>query len=252
MSFQAGALRSVSTREGMPQACLLRVKRDIAEFTADPPPGIFIAPEETDITSINAIVMGASNTPHEGGFFHFYVQCTSEYPMKPPTVRFMTTDAGRVKFNEHIYLDGSICLSTINTNGSTWSPAQSVSSLLISIQSLLSEVPVFTDKEAADSFESIIQHETIRVAVCDTVEACLRENSFAQTLKDAVFKKFSELYDKYEGVVKSRLHLTGTVMNDPMRINTGTYQFEKLLTRLRDLIEEVSKKNETSAANASQ
>ncbi|KAH7970515.1 hypothetical protein HPB49_008899 [Dermacentor silvarum] len=226
----------------MPQACLLRVKRDIAEFTADPPPGIFIAPEETDITSINAIVMGASNTPHEGGFFHFYVQCTSEYPMKPPTVRFMTTDAGRVKFNEHIYLDGSICLSTINTNGSTWSPAHRC----------CPRVPVFTEKEAADSFESIIQHETIRVAVCDTVEACLHENSFAQTLKDAVFKKFSELYDKYEGVVKSRLHLTGTVMNDPMRINTGTYQFEKLLTRLRDLIEEVTKKNETSAANASQ
>nr|XP_050024082.1 ubiquitin-conjugating enzyme E2 Z-like [Dermacentor andersoni] len=253
MASQAGASTLALTEEDVPQACLLRVKRDIADFNADPPPGIFIAPEEKSITNIHAIVMGAPNTPHEGGFFHFHVRCTSDYPLKPPNVRCLTTDAGRTKFNEHIYLDGFICLSTLNTHGSGWSPAQSVSSLLVSIQSLLSEIPAFTQKEAVDRFESIIQHETIRVAVCDTVEACLQEDSpFPETLKDAVFKKFAELYDKYEDVVKSRLHLTGTNMNDPMRMNTGTYQFENLLTRLQDLKGKVAEKNEAAAATADQ
>lgn len=246
MNNQAGSSRG-ATGEASPM-CLLRIKRDIAEFNADPPQGIFIAPEENDVKNINAIVMGAPGTPHEGGFFHFYVQCTQQYPLEPPKVRCTTNDSRRVQFNEHIYKNGSICLSTLNTFGSSWSPAQSLSSLLVSIQSLLSEVWKFTSKDAADRFESIIQHETIRVAVCDTVEACLQENSsFAQTLRDTVLKKFLELYDKYEGVVKSKMHLTGTTMDDPMHMNSGVYQFETLLTRLRDLKAKVNEKKGAAA-----
>ncbi|KAH6941989.1 hypothetical protein HPB50_026991 [Hyalomma asiaticum] len=246
MDNQAGASRG-ATDEPSP-VCLLRIKRDIADFNSDPPPGIFIAPEENDVKNINAIVMGAPGTPHEGGFFHFYVQCTQRYPLEPPNVRCTTNDSGRVQFNEHIYKSGSICLSTLNTFGSSWSPAQSLSSLLVSIQSLLSEVWKFTNKDAGDRFESIIQHETIRVAVCDTVEACLQENSpFAQTLRDTVLKKFLELYEKYEGVVNSKMHLTGTAMDDPMRMNSGVYQFETLLTRLRDLKAKVNEKKEAAA-----
>ncbi|KAH7936469.1 ubiquitin-conjugating enzyme E2 Z-like [Rhipicephalus sanguineus] len=253
MDNQAGASKGIGAMpaKDVPAACLLRIKRDIADFNADPPPGIFIAPEENDVTNINAIVMGAKGTPLEGGFFHFYVQCTDRYPLQPPKVRCMTTDAGRVQFNEHIYSSGHICLSTLNTFGATWSPAQSLSSVLISIQSLLCDVHKFQDKAASDRFESILQHEMIRVAVCDTVEACLQENSpFAQTLKDAVLKKFTEFYDKYESVVKSRLHLTGTQMNDPARFNAGTYQFEKLLTMLQGLKQKVAEKNEAAAAKA--
>ncbi|KAL1486422.1 hypothetical protein MTO96_046971 [Rhipicephalus appendiculatus] len=251
MDKQAGASKGVAAvpAKVVPLACLLRVKRDIADFKADPPPGIFIAPEEHDITKIDAIVMGAKGTPLEGGFFHFNVQCTDRYPLEPPKVTSMTTDAGRVQFNEHIYKSGSICLSTLNTFGSTWSPAQSLSSLLLSIQSLLCDVHKFKDEAANDRFESILQHETVRVAVCDTVEACLRDKSpFAQTLKDSMLKKFSESYEKYEGVVKSRLHLTGTQMSDPAGFNAGTYQFEKLLTRLQELKQKVAEKNEAAAA----
>ncbi|KAH7935637.1 ubiquitin-conjugating enzyme E2 Z [Rhipicephalus sanguineus] len=240
---------AVIPAKDVPQACLLRIQRDIAEFNADPPPGIFIAPKENDITNINAIVVGAPGTPHEGGFFHFYVQCTVRYPLEPPKVRFLTTDAGRVQFNPHIYKSGSICLNTLNTNGSTWSPVQSLISLLISIQSLLSEMPKFIIVGHSERYESALQHETIRVAVCDTVEACLQDNApYAQTIKDAVLKKFTELYDKYESVVKSKLHLTGTKMNDPMHLNSGTYQFEKLMTRLQDLKAKVTEKNKAADA----
>ncbi|KAL1426713.1 hypothetical protein MTO96_003309 [Rhipicephalus appendiculatus] len=152
-------------------------------------------PEENDITNINAIVMGAKGTPLEGGFFHFYVQYTNLYPLEPPKVRSMTTDAGRVQFNEHIYKCFSICLSRLNTFGSTWTPAQTLSSLLLSIQWLLCDVQKLKDKAVSDSFESILQHETIRVAVCDTVEACLQDNSpLTQTLKDVVLENFTELY----------------------------------------------------------
>ncbi|KAL1466427.1 hypothetical protein MTO96_026725 [Rhipicephalus appendiculatus] len=244
------AVAAISAKD-VPPARLLRIQREIAEFNADPPPGIFIAPEENDIRNINAIVMGAKGTPLEGGFFHFYVQCTDLYPLEPPKVRPMTTDAGRVQFNEHIYKSVSICLSTLNKFRSTWTPAQSLSSLLLSIQWLLCDVQKHKDKAVSDRFESILQHETIRVAVCDTVEACLQDNSpFTQTLKDVVLEKFTELYDMYEAAVMSMLHLTGTQMNDPAGFNSGMYQFENLLTRLQELKRRVAEKKEAPSVKA--
>ncbi|KAH7935587.1 ubiquitin-conjugating enzyme E2 Z [Rhipicephalus sanguineus] len=253
MANQQGASKRavVTPTKEVPPACLLRIKRDITELNADPPPGIFIAPQENDITKVNAIVMGPKGTPLEGGFFHLHVEFTDRYPLEPPKVRFLTTDAGRVRFNEHVYASGYICLSTLNTHGSSWSPAQSLSSLLISIQSLLSEIPKCTAQEANERLQSILEHETVRVAVCDVVEACLQEkSSFAETLKDAVLEKFPEFYDKYEGIVKSRLHLTGTKMNDPMGLNSGTYKFEELLTKLQELKAKVAEKKEAAAAKA--
>ncbi|KAL1458865.1 hypothetical protein MTO96_043405 [Rhipicephalus appendiculatus] len=244
MASQQGASTgaAVVPTKDVPAACVLRIKRDITEFNADPPPGIFIAPDENDITNITAIVMGAPGTPHEDGFFQFNVECTNRYPLEPPKVRFLTTDAGRAQFNPHISKSGYICLNTLSTYGA-WSPAQSIGSLLVSIQSLLCDTPTFFVQGSSERYESVIQHETIRVAVCDTVEACLQEKSpLAQTLKDAVLKKFAELYNKYEDTVKSKAHLTGTQMNDPMGANAGTYQFEKLLTRLQDLKAKVEEK----------
>ncbi|KAL1466428.1 hypothetical protein MTO96_026726 [Rhipicephalus appendiculatus] len=242
---------AVTPTKEVPRACLLRIKRDIAELNTDPPPGIFIAPEENDVTNVKAIVMGPMGTPLEGGFFHLHVEFTDRYPLEPPKVRFLTTDSGRVSFSEHIYACGSICLDTLGTYGSSWSPVQCLSSLLISIQSLLSEIPKFTAQDANERCQSVLEHQTIRVAVCDTVEACLQDPSpFPQPLKEAVLEKFVEFYEKYEGVVKSRLHLTGTKMNAPCHLSLGTYQFESLLTRLQEAKQKVAEKKEAAAANA--
>lgn len=232
---------------------VLRIKRDLADFNADPPPGIFMAAHEDNITSIDAIAMGAANTPYEGGFFHFSLQCSSEYPLKPPQARFMTTDAGRMWFNAHLYRDGSICLSTLNTFGQTWTPAMSLSSLLLSIQSLLCELPKFADKESSKQFEEVIRHETIRVAVCDTVEACFGEKPpFPPALRDKVLEKFMELYPTYESEVQAKLHLSGTQIAENMLGNKVTCQYEALLARLQDLKKKIEKKNEAAVPNADQ
>ncbi|XP_037557696.1 ubiquitin-conjugating enzyme E2 Z [Dermacentor silvarum] len=94
--------------------CLLRVRRDIAELHTEPLPGVFVAPEESDLTRIHAVLVGPSKTPYHGGFFHFLVKCPPDYPMSPPRVRIMTTDGGRVTFNRHFYSNGKDHLSTLN------------------------------------------------------------------------------------------------------------------------------------------
>ncbi|KAK8781791.1 ubiquitin-conjugating enzyme E2 Z-like [Amblyomma americanum] len=234
------------TRDDSCSPRIMRVKKDIADFFADPPPGIYIHPDETDVTKVHALMVGSETTPFEGGFFRLYIAFPTDYPMSPPTVTFLTTDAGRVSFNPHIYATGHICLNILGTNGQSWSPAQSLSSVLISVLSLLNEnTGVKNNQEATSTYRTFLLHETIRVAVCDAVEDCLKDNSsFPAAFKDVVLKKFEDYYSKHEGEVKAHLGLTGT----PMPYSGRPYQFETLLTRLLDLKERVAKKRAEDAA----
>ncbi|KAH6932341.1 hypothetical protein HPB50_004864 [Hyalomma asiaticum] len=230
--------------ETSPQ-CRLRIKRDIMDLFTDPPPGVHIAPVEHKITVIHAIVVGPEDTPYEGGFFHFLIQCPPEYPIKPPRVRLMTTDAGRVRFNPNLYACGKVCLSILGTwSGPAWSAAQSIASVLISIQSLLTERPYFNEpgftkeRQEGDSerYNTIVQHETIRVAVCDAVEACLKGSSQCPApLRQVMLKSFLDYYEKYDKAAQSYVELTGTSMCDPFGSPRGTYEYGTLLWRLRTL-----------------
>ena len=57
-------------------------------------------------------------------------------------MRLMTTGGGKVRFNPNLYRDGKVCLSILGTwAGPGWSPAQSLSSVLLSIQSLMNARP---------------------------------------------------------------------------------------------------------------
>ncbi|CAN7983938.1 unnamed protein product [Ixodes hexagonus] len=241
--------------------CLLRTKRDVMDIYSEPPPGVFIAPDERNITKIHALVTGPFDTPYEGGFFYFLLKCPSDYPIQPPRVRFMTTDYGSVRFNPNLYRNGKVCLSILGTwTGPAWSPAQSLASVLISIQSLLNENPYYNepgyDQERnpgdASRYNDIIQHETIRVAVCSMVEACLSGSTdYPSALRDVVEKSFPEFYDAYETIVKKKMHLSGTQMVDPFGEPRGIFQYSTLLTRLRSLRERLSQKHQAVTTQAS-
>ncbi|KAK8776995.1 hypothetical protein V5799_029668 [Amblyomma americanum] len=241
---------SFEHEESSPQ-CRLRTKRDIMDLYAEPPPGVYIEPEEDNITKIHALVLGPEGTPYEGGFFHFLLQCPPDYPIQPPRVRFMTTDSGRVRFNPNLYENGKVCLSILGTwEGPAWSPAQCIGSVLISIQSLMTENPYYnepgfeTERRPGDAkrYNTIIQHETIRVAVCDTVENCLSDYPFCPpSLRDVILGSFPSNCEKYEEVVKSHLAMSGVCMSDPFGSRRGVYQYDTLLSRLQKLKEDVRK-----------
>ncbi|XP_077564500.1 ubiquitin-conjugating enzyme E2 Z-like [Haemaphysalis longicornis] len=204
-----------------PQA-LARVKRDIKDICDQPPPGVFISPEENQITTIHALVIGPLDTPYEGGFFHFFVKCPTDYPIAPPRVRLLTTDGGRVRFNPNLYACGKVCLSILGTwYGPAWSAAQGIGSVLVSIQSLMSDNPYHNEpgfeKERhpgdAARYNAIIQHETIRVAVCDTVELCLSgQGVLPPALREVVLQAFPEYYDSYQNNTRAKRLLCGTDM----------------------------------------
>ncbi|KAL1424901.1 hypothetical protein MTO96_019763 [Rhipicephalus appendiculatus] len=215
--------------EPTPQ-CLLRVKKDIAEFNAQPPPRLFISPEESDVTQVHVLMLGAPGSPYEGGFFQFFLKFPANYPLSPPRVRFLTTDGGRVSFHFHLYHDGKVCMTTLGTGGGPcdWSPAQSLSSTLISIQSLVGD-------NAHDCAR--VQYDTIRVAVCDQVDAALREDAKCPpAFRKVILESFLESYSKYEDAIKARIQVGSKVQNT-MFTPAMAANYEKLLTRLQSLKE---------------
>ncbi|KAI9720720.1 MAG: hypothetical protein M1828_005600 [Chrysothrix sp. TS-e1954] len=113
----------------------------------------------------------------------------ADYPIKEPTVKSLTTNGGQTRFNPNIYAEGKVCLSILGTwrgeAGEGWSSAQSLESVLLSIQSLMSSNPyenepgfesqkTALEKSAARDYAAKIRHETLRISVIQRLEELLQ------------------------------------------------------------------------------
>ncbi len=121
---------------------LKRIISDIIEFKEDPPENIFVEVDKENITNIKALIIGPKGTPYEDGYFFFDIKMPSDYPQSSPTVKFKTID-GKIRFNPNLYQCGKVCLSILGTwDGPKWTSANTLKSVLLSIQSLMSEFPI--------------------------------------------------------------------------------------------------------------
>ena len=59
-------------------------------------------------TVVHALVTGPFETPYEGGFFYFLINCPDDYPNAPPKVKLLTTGGGTVRFNPNLYANGKV------------------------------------------------------------------------------------------------------------------------------------------------
>ena len=104
-----------------------------------------------------------------------------------PTVRCVTTNGGRCRFNPNIYAEGKVCLSILGTwrgqRGEEWSSVQGLESVLLSIQSLMSSNPYENEpgyekakKDQRDpaAYIAKIRHETLRISVIQRLEGLLQ------------------------------------------------------------------------------
>ena len=223
---------------GVPR-CLKRIQKDISDIVNNPPQGIFALPDEDNVRLMTVLIAGPKDTPYQGGMFTVNVVFTDDYPIKPPKVRFMTTDEDTVRFNPNIYANGKVCLSILGTfRGPSWAPAMNLSSVVVSIQSLLNEEPYRNEpgyenasKQAVKNYNDVIQHETIRVAVIDAME---KKNSLhGKYFVEKMNLIFNENYDHYVKVCNDNLHLEGKTMKVPIGERLGTFRYKKMLGQLQ-------------------
>jgi ubiquitin-protein ligase len=84
-----------------------------------------------DIFSWKATIMGPPGSPYEGGVFFLKINFPQEYPFKPPKVKFETK-----VYHCNVNATGEICMDILKDN---WSPALTISKVLLSISSLRTE-----------------------------------------------------------------------------------------------------------------
>ncbi|EZG16725.1 hypothetical protein H107_04331, partial [Trichophyton rubrum CBS 202.88] len=99
-----------------------RITKEIADIHADRHSQITVDPiSEDDLTRLKGSFPGPPGTAYEGGTFKVDITIPTEYPFRPPVMKFDTR--------------GAICLDTLS---SAWSPVLTIKSALLSLQSLLS------------------------------------------------------------------------------------------------------------------
>ncbi|KAH8349710.1 hypothetical protein KR084_004720 [Drosophila pseudotakahashii] len=108
-----------------------RLQKEIAEFNRESTEGCRVEVVDGNLFHWIATIPGPPETPYEGGHFKMELGFPSNYPFQAPYIAFMT----RI-YHCNIALSGHICLDILS---SQWSPALSVSKLLISIMSLMSD-----------------------------------------------------------------------------------------------------------------
>jgi ubiquitin-conjugating enzyme E2 D len=108
-----------------------RIQAEHKEMITNPPTNCSGGPINNDIFKWHATIIGPKGTPYEGGIFYLTIDFTSDYPFKPPKIMFLTKI-----YHCNINSSGGICLDILKDQ---WSPALTISKVLLCICSLLDD-----------------------------------------------------------------------------------------------------------------
>jgi ubiquitin-conjugating enzyme E2 D/E len=108
-----------------------RISKELKNLIADPPSNCSAGPVGDDIFHWQATLMGPEDSPYEGGVFFLDINFPADYPYKAPRVTFSTKI-----YHPNINSSGGICLDILKDQ---WSPALTISKVLLSICSLLTD-----------------------------------------------------------------------------------------------------------------
>ena len=110
---------------------LKRINKELSNLQKDPPTNCSAGPINVDLFKWQATIIGPTDSPFSGGIFFLEIIFPYEYPFKPPKCRFITKI-----YHPNINSNGGICLDILKNN---WSPALTISKVLLSICSLLTD-----------------------------------------------------------------------------------------------------------------
>ncbi|KAJ1824356.1 E2 ubiquitin-protein ligase peroxin 4 [Coemansia sp. RSA 2675] len=113
-------------------AAVRRLLKELQDIQNDPSEEIvFLAPiDDESILRWRAVLRGPRDSPYEGGHFELHISVPEQYPIRPPTLTFVTPVCHP---NVH-FETGEICLDILK---SQWSPAWTLTSTCLAIQVLL-------------------------------------------------------------------------------------------------------------------
>mmetsp|Transcript_39706 Transcript_39706/g.61974 ORF Transcript_39706/g.61974 Transcript_39706/m.61974 type:complete len:446 (-) Transcript_39706:49-1386(-) len=257
-------------------AASARLAGEAQEYLKKRNDGIWARPvAEEDLLKWESLVLGPALSPYAFGFFSFRIQFAEDYPSSAPLVTFLTTNGGKTRFNPNLYSDGKVCLSILGTwrgeSGEQWSSVQNCHSIMVSIQSLMDDMPYHNEpgfeketllenagkrstnaqalEETKRNYNLKITHETMRIAVCDVLQETFSpESENPSCFADIVKYHFLLYYDRYIEIVQQHADVEGSFVvvefEYPRNSMNGEYDFKTLkgrLAKIREQIDEETK-----------
>ena len=104
---------------------------ELLDLQKDPPTNCSAGPTQNDQFQWQATIVGPDDSPYSGGVFFLNIHFPTDYPFRPPKCNFNTKI-----YHPNINVNGSICLDILKDK---WSPALTISKVLLSISSLLTD-----------------------------------------------------------------------------------------------------------------
>jgi ubiquitin-protein ligase len=137
--------------------------------------GIYYIHDETDILKGYAMIIGPKDTPYFGGYYLFDFSFPINYPFSPPSIIYETNN-GTIRFHPNLYINGKVCLSVLNTwEGEKWSSIQTIRSILLTLQSILTSNPLLNEPGIKEThrdiplYNEIISYVNINSAIIDII-----------------------------------------------------------------------------------
>ncbi|KAJ3096510.1 Ubiquitin-conjugating enzyme E2 4, partial [Phlyctochytrium planicorne] len=104
---------------------------ELKDIVATPSP-YFSAGEAEDLFRWEVLLYGPAQSPYAGGVFKVAVEISTDYPFKPPKVKFTTK-----VYHPNIDDEGAVCMGLLKHDG--WKPANKISDILHSLHLLLEQ-----------------------------------------------------------------------------------------------------------------
>ena len=108
-----------------------RLQNELKDLVKNPPTNCSAGVIDDDIYHWQATILGPEGSPYEAGIFYLQILFPMDYPFKPPKVSFITKI-----YHCNVNSVGSICLDILKDQ---WSPALTISKILLSICSLMDD-----------------------------------------------------------------------------------------------------------------
>ena len=212
-----------------------RMHRDIRDYlrsTSLNEQGIFCIFDEEDIFRVHAMIVGPEDTPYFGGYYFFDVKFPTEYPHRPPTVTYETRWQD-IRFHPNLYASSKVCLSILGTwIGPGWTSAQTMSSVLLTIQSLLTKDPLTNEpgyeirtpyaEKKHKLYETLVTYENYRTSIFRMLES-----------PPQGFEAFLPIMQKCFVVNAHRIYasMKANALNEPTTssIRCGVYNFKRFI-----------------------
>jgi ubiquitin-conjugating enzyme E2 D/E len=111
---------------------LKRLHAELKEITTNPPLNCSAGPiNDSNMYQWQATIIGPEGSPYQSGIFNLKIDFPENYPFKPPKIMFTTKI-----YHCNINSTGGICLDILKNQ---WSPALTISKVLLSICSLMDD-----------------------------------------------------------------------------------------------------------------